>query len=183
MVKGQITKTFNTYFKATGPANRPSTYDGTIEIFDTKYNREKIAAHIRGGDLRVSDRQIEKAILAENPPGANKAKKAARFAEMPDGFNGANVVVRAKAMRDSDPFEDIHASDAEFNEVPKAVNKGDASWGVDPEYAANVTVVVPKISAAEQKSGNLPPKATKPPMGTDVRATKKVDAPAQGGAD
>jgi hypothetical protein len=170
MVRGQNTKAYNCYFRETSQVDHSPRYDGTIDIPDTKYNREKIAAHVRGGDLRVVDRNLERQILAENKPAALKAKEAAvnNTPEMPEDFDGTKVVLRgAGAVKDNDPIEDPHAQDAEFTEVSKETAA--AAEESEPEEKPRAT------SAAEVKAGAVAPKATKPLTGTNPKAIKAAE--------
>jgi hypothetical protein len=171
MVRGQRTSAFNCFFEQTGEdGNHNPIYDGTIRIPDCSFNREKIAAHIRSRDLRVTDRTLERQILADNAPGGRARREAAvnNTPEMPDDFDGTKIVLRSQAVRDMDPIEDPHAADvtdAEFTDVPVPEADDSEAEADDSEAEAPRNP-----SAAEVKAAAVISPAVTPPRGTDPRA-------------
>lgn len=166
-IKGRITDSYNTFFEETGRVNNSPIYDGTIHIYDTPANRYKIAQHVRSHDLRVKDRNLERAILAANPKveKIKQPRSGNRMIEMPDDFDGSKVVL-SNAIQDLDPIDDPHAqvSDAEFTEV-----KPETKVPADDES----TKLVPKtISVSEVQAGQTTPAAKEAPKGMDPRSVK-----------
>lgn len=169
-LKGMVTSSYNAYFKVTGRDDQNcDLYDGSIDIPDTPANRYKIAQHVRAKDLRVKDRNLEREILAQNPPMARekRPKNIQHFVDMPDNFDGSKIVLRNNSMAivDEDPIEDPHAQDAEFTEV-----KADAT-AVEPALPAPFEPEA-KTSAEEAKAGAVAPASTSAPRGFDPKAMK-----------
>lgn len=187
MMKGMLTPSYQCFFEETGRENNSPIYDGTINIPDTKANRYKIAQHVRSRDLRVIDRNQERAILAENPPVARNLAPKPRnlIAEMPDDFDGSKVVIRSSTMAivDPDPIDDPHAAvqDAEFTEVQTAPVNGPAvasaiaaSLAISEETKTDeaVKLSAPTVSIAQAQAGQVAKPATEAPKGFDAKALK-----------
>jgi hypothetical protein len=185
MMKGMLTPSYNCYFEQTGTEDNSPTYDGTINIPDTRANRHKIACHIRSRDLRVNDRNLEREILGQFPPGL-KREQAPRphslIADMPDDFDGTKVVLRSGTMAivDMDPIEDpfAKAEDAQFTEVKTIIPP--ASTG-ENEGKSDVTLTPPAVavSAAAARAGIVAAKATEAPKGFDPKAVQERAAAAK----
>lgn len=192
MMKGMLTPSYQCFFEETGRVNNSPVYDGTINIPDTRANRYKIAQHIRSRDLRAIDRNMERTILAENPPVARNLAPKPRnlIAEMPDDFDGSKVVIRSSTMAivDPDPIEDPHAAvqDAEFTEVkpaslntPAIASAVAASQAISEEAKADeaVKLSAPGASIAQAQAGQVAKQATESPRGFDAKAVKaRADA-------
>ncbi len=149
MIRGQVTSAYDCFLTEKTDKAGNIFYDGEVEIPVTESNLYKIAQHVRAGDLRVVDREMERKILKENPrrtKAATATVQAGDAFDVPEGFDGAKAKAYSPApQRDSDPIID-EASDAEFTEV--------------------------KISAAQAAAGAVAPKAIEPPKGRDPKATK-----------
>ena len=177
MMKGMLTPSYNCFFEQTGTEDNSPTYDGTINIPDTKANRYKIACHIRVRELRVKDRNLEREILGQFPPDM-KREQAPRahslIADMPDDFDGSKVVLRSGsfAIVDVDPIEDpfAKAEDAQFTEVKTST----APVSPVDEGKSDVTLTPPTVavSAAAARAGVVAAKATEAPKGFDPKAVQ-----------
>jgi hypothetical protein len=185
MMKGMLTPSYQCFFEETGRVNNSPVYDGTINIPDTKANRYKIAQHVRSRDLRVVDRNMERALLAENPPVSRELAPKPRnlIAEMPEDFDGSKVVIRSSTMAivDPDPIEDPHAAvqDAQFTEVrtvpmntPAAASAVAADIALTEEADEAVKLAAPAVSIAQAQAGQVAKPATESPKGFDSRALR-----------
>jgi hypothetical protein len=197
MMKGMLTPSYQCFFEETGRVNNSPVYDGTINIPDTKANRYKIAQHVRSRDLRVVDRNAERAILSENPPVSRELAPKQRnlIAEMPEDFDGSKVVIRSSTMAivDPDPIEDPHAAvqDAQFTEVKTAPVNGLAvasavaadmalteEKGSSIDKTAETAVALdtvlraPAVSIAQAQAGQVAKPATEAPKGFDAKALR-----------
>lgn len=174
-MKGMLTPSYNCYFEQTGVEDNSPTYDGTINIPDTRANRYKIAMHVRARDLRVKDRNLEREILASADPNLSRDKTPrphSIIADMPDDFDGSKVVLRSGTMAivDADPIEDpfAKAEGAQFTEVETTIPP------VIPPSSdeSDVTLTPPAVavSAAAARAGTVAAKADKPPQGFNPKA-------------
>jgi hypothetical protein len=176
MMKGLLTPSYQCFFEETGRVNNSPIYDGTINIPDTKANRYKIAQHIRSRDLRVKDRNLERVILAENPPVSREQAPKPRnlIAEMPEDFDGSKVVIRNSSMAivDEDPIEDPHAAtDAQFTAVkPETASTPATAEETEPETPVKLSA--PAVSVGQAQAGQVAKPATEAPKGFDAKALK-----------
>lgn len=180
-MKGMLTPSYSCWYEQTGVEDNNPTYDGTINVPDTRANRYKIAQHVRSKDLRVKDRNLETAILGENPFVSRAAapRQHSLIADMPEDFDGSKVVLRTgtHAIVDMDPINDPHAQvqDGEFTEVK--TSEAPAPESSDSDVTLKAPVVAVSVAAARQ--GGLPPQATSAPKGFDPKAMKERAAAAK----
>jgi hypothetical protein len=174
-MKGMLTPSYSCWYEQTGMEDNSPTYDGTINVPDTKANRYKIAQSVRAKDLRVKDRNMETQILGEHPFVSRAAapRQYSLIAEMPEDFDGSKVVLRSgtHAIVDMDPINDPHAQvqEGEFTEV-----KTSTSPEKEPvDEAVKLAAPVVAVSVAAARQGGLPPQATSAPKGFDPKAVQE----------
>ncbi len=166
VMKGQITHAFDAYYTEKFYKNGTVYYDGEIEIYDTPFNRAKIAVHVRSRDMRVVNRNLEQEILSQFKKSA--AAKQSRFgfdaegnADVPAGFEGRYAVARrAEVVVDSDPIVDP-GDDAEFKEVVNTIVKSDLPAEEEEapikKSAAEIAVEIESKTKAKEKKAKVLP--------------------------
>jgi hypothetical protein len=132
--KGQLTSSYNTWMTEKEDARGYKYFDGEIEIYDTPSNRKKIAASVRGGNLKVLRADIEAEILAEHPASA-KAKREealkpvdAEYSEVAD----EHVAIEAPSIRKQSAAELMSGNEVKIQgkrgrkkmEIPDSVDVG-----------------------------------------------------------
>lgn len=131
MQQGQITSYYNTKFTMTPGRKGQIQYDGSIEIFDTEFNRKKIAAMVRHGDLIVLDKDLQDEIL-EQFGGQSKVSDG-EFTEVKPVISTIGKAVAKKNQNQSRIEDKQFRKESAKQEAPKVSSHPGDKFGEDDQ--------------------------------------------------